>query len=178
MSSTGELIDTETVPISSEGGGGKRTPPVIRKDIRTPASADTSPAAYPTPVRICGSSGGVIPPERPGPITWVPPGAFYRTGENAEASSRFLMDTGSDMVRRVDYRTSRSGGASSSFDRHDRGRDRRPITMERSPDQPVGITMIWVVLHLVGQFSGLKWKKGKTLRLGTLEGIDVASGHA
>src|SRR5208337_575936 len=39
MSPTGELIDTETVTISSEGGGWKRTQPVIRKDIRTPAQA-------------------------------------------------------------------------------------------------------------------------------------------
>ena len=39
MSSTGELIDTETVTISSEGGGWKRTQLVIRKDIRTPAQA-------------------------------------------------------------------------------------------------------------------------------------------
>jgi hypothetical protein len=36
---TGELIDTETVTISSEGGGWKRTQPVLRKDIRTPAQA-------------------------------------------------------------------------------------------------------------------------------------------
>jgi len=70
--STGELIDTETVTISSERGGwksacqgnslaaystltsslegaeGKRTQPVSRKGLRTPAQADTSPAAYPT----------------------------------------------------------------------------------------------------------------------------------
>src|SRR5208283_1359997 len=39
MSPTGELIDTETVTISSEGGGWKRTQPVIRKDIRTPTQA-------------------------------------------------------------------------------------------------------------------------------------------
>jgi hypothetical protein len=35
----GELIDAETVTISSEGGGWKRTQPVLRKDTRTPAQA-------------------------------------------------------------------------------------------------------------------------------------------
>src|SRR3954453_13153868 len=39
MSPTGELIDTETVTISSEGGGGKRAQPVSRKGLRTPAQA-------------------------------------------------------------------------------------------------------------------------------------------
>jgi hypothetical protein len=34
---TGELIDAETVTISSEGGGRKRTQPVSRKGLRTPA---------------------------------------------------------------------------------------------------------------------------------------------
>src|SRR5208337_3684829 len=54
MSPTGELIDTETVTISSEGGGWKRTQPVIRKDIRTPAQA--VPRRPPTlrPVRFGG----------------------------------------------------------------------------------------------------------------------------
>src|SRR3954467_9491449 len=35
----GELIDMETVTISSEGGGWKRAQPVLRKDIGTPAQA-------------------------------------------------------------------------------------------------------------------------------------------
>src|SRR5262245_61087388 len=81
-SSTGELIDAETVTISSErggwksacqgnslaaysplmssseGGGWKRTQPVSRKGPRTPAQADTAPAAYPTARTVLRSRSG------------------------------------------------------------------------------------------------------------------------
>ena len=46
---TGELLEIERLTSSLEGGGGNRTQPVSRKGLRTPAQADTSPAAYPTP---------------------------------------------------------------------------------------------------------------------------------
>ena len=83
-SSTGELIDAETVTISSErgswksacqgnslaaystltsgseGGGWKRAQPVSRKGLRTPAQAETSPAAYPT----LRPAVGEVPPSR------------------------------------------------------------------------------------------------------------------
>ena len=62
MSTAGELIDTETVPISSEGGRRKRT------------REGTSLAAYPTPVRFDergvktghGRDGGTPADERAG----------------------------------------------------------------------------------------------------------------
>ena len=44
---TGELLEIERLTSSLEGGGGNRTQPVSRKGLRTPAQADTSPAAYP-----------------------------------------------------------------------------------------------------------------------------------
>ena len=45
---TGERLEIERLTSSLEGGGGNRTQPVSRKGLRTPAQADTSPAAYPT----------------------------------------------------------------------------------------------------------------------------------
>jgi hypothetical protein len=60
---TGELLEIERLTSGSEGGGGKRTQPVSRKGLRTPAQADTSPAAYPTvsPVRRGADGKGVQP---------------------------------------------------------------------------------------------------------------------
>ena len=42
---TGELLEIERLTSSLQGGGGNRTQPVSRKGLRTPAQADTSPAA-------------------------------------------------------------------------------------------------------------------------------------
>src|SRR5262245_54353261 len=59
---TGELLEIERLTSSLEGGGGNRTQPVIRKDLRTPASAETSPAAYPTSRPDPRGPGGETPP--------------------------------------------------------------------------------------------------------------------
>ena len=54
---TGERLEIERLTSSLEGGGGKRTQPVSRKGLRTPAQADTSPAAYPTPTEARKDAG-------------------------------------------------------------------------------------------------------------------------
>ena len=55
---TGELLEIERLTSGSEGGGWKRTQPVSRKGLRTPAQADTSPAAYPTARTVLRGGGG------------------------------------------------------------------------------------------------------------------------
>jgi hypothetical protein len=55
---TGELLEIERLTSGSEGGGWKRAQPVSRKGLRTPAQADTSPAAYPTSRPVLRGRGG------------------------------------------------------------------------------------------------------------------------
>jgi hypothetical protein len=58
VETTGELLEIERLTSGSEGGGWKRTQPVSRKGLRTPAQADTSPAAYPTARPVLRGGGG------------------------------------------------------------------------------------------------------------------------
>jgi len=58
---TGELLEIERLTSSLEGGGGNRTQPVSRKGLRTPAQADTSPAAYPTSRPVWREGRAVMP---------------------------------------------------------------------------------------------------------------------
>ena len=62
---SGELLEIETHDSGSEGGGGKRTQPVSRKGLRTPAQAETSPAAYPTSSPVLRGGGDGAPPPYP-----------------------------------------------------------------------------------------------------------------
>ena len=79
---TGELLEIERLTSSLEGGGRNRTQPVSRKGLRTPAQADTSPAAYPTPTDARNARHALYDPG------WEQTGKRFQVDQADENSGR------------------------------------------------------------------------------------------